>query len=206
MTTNEGQDVGKTEATAAEETTTAQNVSIDDFNALKDQLEHIKKSQTGVDKKNSELLTQIRELQAEKEELEKGQLSKSELASYEAQKKEKEMNALKQEIEALREESRQEKLRVFKLEKLNQLELAPDLADVLDARDEEEFTMKAEKLKIHFDTVGETELKKRMGQSTPSAGKEESGMTQDKFDKLSFVEQNNYIRQNPEGKKYLKFT
>lgn len=194
-----------TEQVPAETLPEAPQASVEELQqqlAEKDGLiESIKKAQSGVDAKNTELRTELESLRNDFKE----KLSDSEREKYEAQKAIDEKDALAKRFEEMESREKARDFRELKTQILKDNDLTDiTLIDTLSGSSSEEFQ---KSVLWYKEALGNTEQKIKsniMNQDQPpKGGQEGTGMTQEKFNALSMSEANRLFKTDPDT--YNKF-
>ena len=151
---------GEESTEAIEEVT---QVSIDDFNSLKKQLDDIKAAQQGSDRKVTEREKQLRAVQLELEEERKSKMSSDEKLEYELKLNEE---RTKQKEAQLQELERKVLLKDFLITK----KLEASFEKYLTGSTVEELEKQAEELLTGIDAEVEKRIKEKFKTSTPAKG------------------------------------
>jgi len=150
----------KTEAAVTE---TVQTPEVD-VKALQEQLESIKKSQSGVDKVYQETVKAKLALELELEKIKKEKMSEKEKADYELMQK-------SQQLEVKSREVAEASLRFSKMQILSAKQVPAELFDYIGGANEEEISTNADTfLKRFNEAVGKGVEAKLAGNKNPHAG------------------------------------
>jgi flagellar biosynthesis GTPase FlhF len=145
-------------------TQSAAQSGADDVNALRAELEQIKKAQAGSDRAYQEAAKKAAALEAEKEALIKEKMSEKEKAEYEFKRQREELEAQKREVS-------EATLRLLTMKVIAEKGIPAELADYVRGSNEEEIKNSADTLLKRFsDAVGKGVNDKLVGTTPPAAG------------------------------------